>query len=169
MRAWVELPASTPTGPVGILVDVDDYFAIGKRRLSLASHGYAQITPYGTGVSALLHRWLLGLAKGDGLIGDHINGDKRDYRRSNLRAVDPSGSSQNVSGRGKSGFRGVHPSRRGKWVAIVKFRKITYHLGTFANEIDAARAAHEKRTELMPHYAPRAAELAELYPDVPAA
>lgn len=164
MRAWVEVPAKTPDGPVPILVDVDDYLAINGRGISLASHGYAQITPYGAGRCELLHRWILGLRKGDGLIGDHINGDPRDYRRSNLRIVDPSGSSQNVSGRGKSRFRGVHPDRHGKWSAKVKFRGLIYNLGTFANELDAARVAHEKRLELMPHYVPRAADVAELYP-----
>lgn len=163
MRAWVEMPASTSAGPVPVLVDVDDYFAIGKRRLSLASHGYAQITPYGTGQSALLHRWLLGLVKGDGLIGDHKNGDKRDYRRNNLRTVDPSGSSQNVAGRGKSRFRGVHPNAHGGWHAMVKFRGQIHRLGTFDSEIDAARVAEAKRRDLLPHYIPRDEDLRAIY------
>lgn len=34
-----------------------------------------------------LHRFLLGLKKGDKLVGDHINRDTLDNRRCNLRAV----------------------------------------------------------------------------------
>jgi len=152
MRAWVEIDASTKAGPIPILVDVDDYFRLGGRDVSIGSHGYAQIADQG--LMQLLHRWLLGLRTGDGLIGDHQNGDVRDYRRANLRIVDPSGSSQNVAGRGKSRYRGVHPTRSGRWAARVKFRGENYILGTFDREDEAAAAADAKRRELMPFYVP---------------
>lgn len=133
------------------LMDASDAEQLGERRLSLGSHGYAQI--YWEGRVTLLHRWILGLKRGDRRIGDHINGDPLDNRRANLRAVTPSGSSQNVSGRGVSKFRGVYPARSGKWNAQVKSGGVVYYLGTFASEETAALAADKKRRELMPDYA----------------
>lgn len=103
----------------------------------------------------LVHRWVLGLQHGDRRIGDHINGNKLDNRRSNLRIVDASGSSQNVSGRGRSRFRGVYPQRSGRWQARVKFQGETHYLGTYATEEEAAVVAEAKRHELMPFYVPR--------------
>ncbi|WP_170208817.1 HNH endonuclease [Micromonospora pisi] len=102
----------------------------------------------------VVHRWVLGLAAGDGMIGDHRSGNRLDNRRSNLRVVNPSGSSQNVAGRGKSKYRGVHPTRSGRWIARVKFRGKTYMCGTYDSEQTAAEAADIKRRELMPFYVP---------------
>lgn len=146
----VEAKQGQATRPVKI--DVIDYLRLAGRKLSIASHGYAQT--FANGRVTVLHRWILGLQVGDKRIGDHVNGDKLDNRRANLRIVDPSGSSQNVAGRGMSPHRGVHPTRNGKWSARVKFQRVTYYLGTFEDEIDAARAAEAKRIELMPFYVP---------------
>lgn len=134
------------------LVDRADAVRIGSRRLSVASHGYVQLSVPGNRV-ALLHRWILGLVKGDGLIGDHVNGNPLDNRRSNLRIVHASGSSQNVSGRGASRFRGVYPTGA-RWEAKVKFKGHLYYLGTYSTEEEAAAVADAKRRELMPFYVP---------------
>lgn len=155
MRAWVEVEASIKTGLVPVLMDPDDYLrylAFGCRSLSIGSHGYAQMWHGRTCI--LLHRWILNLKPGDRMIGDHRNGDRLNNRRSNLRVVNPSGSSQNVAGRGKSKFRGVHPAKSGRWTARVKYRGKNYMLGTFATEEAAAQAADTKRRELMPFYVP---------------
>ncbi|NEC17915.1 HNH endonuclease [Streptomyces parvus] len=138
---------------VPVLFDLEDLARLGSRRVSIGSHGYAQI--FVDQKVTLAHRWVLGLRRGDGLIGDHINGNRLDNRRSNLRIVDASGSSQNVSGRGHSRFRGVHPTRAGNWSARVKFQGKTHFCGTFTTEEDAAAAAEAKRCELMPFYVRR--------------
>lgn len=138
---------------VSVLMDAEDIERLGDRRLSVGSHGYAQMWEAKT--VTLVHRWVLGLCKGDRRIGDHINGNKLDNRRSNLRIVDASGSSQNVSGRGRSPFRGVYPTRQGRWQAKVKWRGEVYYLGTFTTEEEAAAVAEAKRRELMPYYVSR--------------
>lgn len=148
---WV-LPASRKGTVVTILVDYADAVRIGGRRLSIASHGYPQICVPANRV-ALLHRWILGLQHRDGLIGDHRNGNPFDNRRANLRIVHPSGSSQNVAGRGRSPFRGVY-ANRDRWMARVKFRGQVYNLGTYDTEEEAAAVADAKRRELMPFYVP---------------
>ncbi|MFY1595437.1 hypothetical protein [Micromonospora sp. WMMD737] len=152
MRAWVELHASTKTGAQPVLVDIDDYLRLGGRGLSIGSHGYVQLAENGR--MQLLHRWILGLETRDGLIGDHRDGNVTDYRRRNLRVVNASGSSQNVAGRGKSRYRGVHPMKSGRWQARVKFQGRNYFLGTYATEATAAAIADAKRRELMPFYVP---------------
>lgn len=161
MRSWVEMDAKARDRFVTIKLDVDDYIRLDGKSLSLGSHKYAQT--FQDGVNQLLHRWILGLRTGDRRIGDHRNGDPNDYRRSNLRIVTPSGSSQNVAGRGKSKFRGVHPVRSGRWTARVKFQGRVTHIGTYTCELDAARAADIRRRQVMPEYVPRAADMATLY------
>jgi hypothetical protein len=138
---------------VAVLLDAEDIELLGSRRLSIGSHGYAQMWERKT--VTLVHRWVLGLASGDRRIGDHINGNNLDNRRSNLRIVDASGSSQNVSGRGRSRFRGVYLTRQGRWQAKVKFQGRLYCLGVFDTEEEAAVVADAKRRELMPYYVPR--------------
>ena len=138
---------------VPVLMDAEDIERLGSRLLSVGSHGYAQM--WECKKVTLVHRWILGLQRGDRRIGDHINGNKLDNRRSNLRIVDASGSSQNVSGRGRSRFRGVYPTRSGMWASRVKFQGRVHRLGVFRTEEEAAAVADAKRRELMPFYVPR--------------
>lgn len=137
-----------------VLMDQADHDALNGRRLSIGSHGYPQMWVGEPQRVQVLHRWILGLQRGDGLIGDHINRNRLDNRRCNLRVVTPSGSSQNVSGRGHSRYRGVYPMRD-RWQARVKFEGVVHHLGTFDSEAEAAAVAHAKRLELMPFYVDR--------------
>lgn len=51
------------------------------------SAGYVYSTRHIIGRQVLLHRFLMGLAVGDKRVVDHVNGDKRDYRRENLEVV----------------------------------------------------------------------------------
>lgn len=88
-----------------------------------------------------LHRELLGLVGSDGRLQvDHLNRDRLDNRRVNLRVVENRINSQNR--RAVSGYRGVHFStRRSKWIAKVKLDYASRHLGLYDLEVDAARAA----------------------------
>lgn len=79
-----------------------------------------------------------------GMETDHINGDKLDNRKSNLRVVT---SGENRRNKGKlrtntSGYLGV-VSSRGIWVARIKNDHKTVHLGSFKTpeEAYAARMA----------------------------
>lgn len=134
-----------PNGAV-VLLD-DDVTPPG--RLSIGSHGYPQI--WHDGHVGLLHRWLLGLTRGDGMIGDHINGDRLDNRRANLRVVTPGGSSQNRRGYARSGYRNVYRSRSGRWEAKCKIDRTPVYLGTFDTPEEAARVAAAWRSANMPY------------------
>lgn len=137
---------------VPILLDEQDADAL-PGKLSIGSHGYAQ--GMFDGRFGLLHRWILGLERGDPRKGDHVNGKPFDNRRSNLRIVDASGSSSNVKGRGKSGYRGVYPCR-GKWQARGKLDGRMYHLGTYDTPEAAHTIASAWRSANLPGYVSRA-------------
>lgn len=79
----------------------------------------------------------------DGFDTDHINGDKLDNRRCNLRNATRG---QNEANKPKklncsSKYRGVcWHKQRSKWKAEIKVNQIKKHLGLFENEIEAAKA-----------------------------
>lgn len=100
-----------------------------------------------------MHREILGLVPGDGMEGDHINGDRLDNRRTNLRVVTHAQNKQNLSSyRGSSSrFRGVcWESRRRKWRAYMTVDGRRFELGQFASEEQAAQVAAEARRQAMP-------------------
>ena len=101
-----------------------------------------------------LHRVLLGLTWGDGIEVDHIDLDKLNNRRSNLRIATRDEQMQNLPHRtdGVSKYRGVSfDKRRGKWKAEVQVGKKRQWLGYFITEEAAAEAARETRALLMPY------------------
>ena len=77
---------------------------------------------------------------------DHINGNKLDSRRENLRLVDRFGNMQN---RRLGPYRGTHWNKKDKrWRAVVKHKGKSYHLGNFKCREKAAAASAAKRAEL---------------------
>ncbi len=89
-----------------------------------------------------MHREIMNFPKG--LLVDHRNNNTLDNRRANLR---PATSSQNMVNRRRdksknsSQFRGVRfRKERGRWSAQITINGKTFWLGSYDNEIDAARA-----------------------------
>lgn len=133
------------------IVDADDAEFIGRRGWRLSPDGYAQGTKDRR--INLLHRELLGLTLGDGLEGDHINRDRLDNRRSNLRIVTRDQNAQNkgsLSG-SSSVYRGVHLRKNGRWLASVGAKDGMHHIGVFDTEMEAAEAARQARIALLPY------------------
>lgn len=133
-----------------VLVDAADANAVACYRWSLAANGYA--VRKSNGQVVYLHRELMGLAVDDPTTVDHINRDRLDNRRTNLRLVPAAAQAQNVSAHrdGSSRYRGV--TRRGaRWIAQVGSAGGTVYLGTFEREQDAAEAAAAYRREHLPY------------------
>lgn len=153
--AAVHLPVSTPAGFVGVWVDEDALDVIAGRRLSLGSHGYAAAWCPERKTMDVLHRVLMGCEPGDGVQVDHINGDRLDCRRANLRRATPQENAANRRCNPASGYRGV-VRRRDKWAAYGRVDGRTHHLGTFTDPEEAALVAHLWRLKYLPGYiAPR--------------
>jgi hypothetical protein len=147
MRAYLEVPASHPDGFKTVLLDIEDHERLGTRVLSIGSHGYAQMW---TGVTvALLHRWLMDVPGGTGyrLIVDHINRDRLDCRRSNLRLVTPSESNLNRSIPERDLPLGVYRVRSGRYQAALKRNRVRMYFGTYDTPEQAAAAIEAARTE----------------------
>jgi len=146
MRAHIELPASHPDGPQTVLLSVEDYERLGRRRLSIGSHGYAQMW---TGVTvALLHRWLMDVPGGTGyrVIVDHINRNKLDCRRENLRLVTPTQSNLNRAIALRELPVGVYRTRTDRFAARLKRNRVNRHLGTFDTPEQASVAVEAARS-----------------------
>ena len=73
---------------------------------------------------------------------DHINGDRRDNRRANLRLVS---NGQNIQrstkpARAASGYRGVRQVSQGCWIAQITHQYRNHYIGAFPNPEEAAHA-----------------------------
>lgn len=122
-----------------ILLDASDKPKVLGKPLSIDKDGYPSFWHPERG-KVTLHRFLLAFPDSE---VDHINRDKLDNRRENLRVVTKSVQSQNRSKRkGPSSSQYVGVTKRGetRWTAIIKKDGETYRLGSFRSERDAALA-----------------------------
>lgn len=139
------------------VLDQEDYvrlwrysWAMGGPNRSYASSNLG----LGRGPRVWMHRVIMGLTPGDGLEVDHINGDRLDNRRSNLRVVTRAQNQQNKCSRSgsRSQYRGVSwIEGRRKWRAGATFQGKAHYFGMFDDEHEAGRAAAEGRARLMTH------------------
>lgn len=142
-----------------VTIDVGDAW-ITQWRWSLSRGGYAMRTTRrgggrrGPSTTILLHRLLLALERGDRRQVDHVNGDRLDCRRANLRVVPGHAANrQNVvlTG-GSSAYRGVSWDKRTRsWRAGLKVNGRSVWIGRFDDEVEAAKAAAEARRAMLPY------------------
>jgi hypothetical protein len=151
--AYVEFPAKCRDEYVPVLIDLVDYERLGKRTLSIGSHGYAQMWD---GKVCLFHRWAVGvLDRGRRVMVDHKDRNILDCRRQNLRVVDPSTSNVN---RQPSDSRYAGTERmRNRWQARPQWRGQRYYLGTFETRDQAAEVVQQWRAEHPQTRSPRLA------------
>lgn len=153
---WTFLPAHRKDGSVRAwtLLDCADYESAQEFRWSLSSAGYFVRMKRGADRAiSLLHREILGLLPGDQREGDHVNHDKLDNRRLNLRVVDSQGNKQNASRRKDTTHgRGVafHQGRRKPWQARVQSMGKVTSFGYYQTREEAAAAARQGRELLLP-------------------
>lgn len=151
---WLVLDIGTPKKPDAAMLidwkDFDELVTQGLKRIHVGNYGYAlgRVGPE----NRLVHRMILGGAKEV----DHINQDKLDNRRANLRAVE---SWQNQANRGMrktntSGIIGVY-FNKDRWRAQLVFRGKTVLYKKFKTKEEAALAVAEARREHCGEYAPQ--------------
>jgi hypothetical protein len=98
-----------------------------------------------------LHRYILNPPTGVPV--DHINGNKLDNRRANLRLASNGLNNQNISRnkRNKSGYRGVSYAQANRaWRAEVSLKGQDHYLGYYTDKLFAAAVASTWRTLFMP-------------------
>jgi hypothetical protein len=135
---WIKLSGGAHTQ-----VHDEDYELLMRHKWKLHGQGYAcrstQIK--GKYVTVMMHRVVAQTPKD--LQADHINRDRLDNRRCNLRNVTGSVNTRNqgISPRNTSGYRGVTWDKsRGKWQAKTRHNYKTVLIGRFDTAEQAALA-----------------------------
>lgn len=132
-----------------ILVDRDVFEAVGHKCWYVSARGYvchAYKRPRErTSREIKLHRLVTGAQAGQ--VVDHINGNKLDNRRANLRLCTQAENCRNnrkLRSRKTSRYKGVHWSQRyGRYIAQIQIEGKKLSLGSYVTE-DAARQAYDK-------------------------
>lgn len=127
------------------LLDDEDYERFKKHVWRLLGAGYVSrgtALKNGKQKTLYIHRLILNAKDNERI--DHINRNKLDNRKENLRFCSHVQNHQNISkfkGNWTSRYKGVHwDKRRKSWRARIKVNGKEIYLGRFINEIDAAKA-----------------------------
>jgi hypothetical protein len=123
------------------LVDSQDAAKLGKHSWYYGFRGYAmrsKLMPSGRRKTVSMHREILGAKDHEEV--DHINGDRLDNRRSNLRVLGRSANLHNRGAYGPSGLKGVSwDKRKKKWRAEIGKNGKRAWLGYHDTKEDAER------------------------------
>lgn len=145
MKKYLKLNKNAST-----LVDQDTYDKYGHLTWFLSDTGYAMASTYNPETKKVgkirLHRLVMDNPKSKMI--DHINGDKLDNRKANLRVCT---NADNMRNRPKtktnhSGYKGVI-FHYNKWKATIKVNYKQIYLGRFTKKEDAAKAYNEAALE----------------------
>lgn len=115
-----QIPLTNRTGCFS-LVDDEDFEELAKHRWWVHSEGYAMRKAHiaRKQVTILMHRQIIGTPAG--LQTDHINGNRLDNRRSNLRLATARENQLNVGCKKNNSLKLKGISfRKGKYVAVIK-------------------------------------------------
>jgi hypothetical protein len=137
------------------IVDDEDFEIFNKYRWFISEDGYVRHI-FNTKTKILvsyLHRKIMNCPKGK--MVDHINHDKLDNRKENLRIVSNSENQMNQKVRKSSSkYKGVYWNNHCKnWISQLKCKNKLFYLGIFNSEVEAAKVYNEKDKELFGKYA----------------
>jgi len=135
----------------GTIVQIDEQDALKFVGISMwiTSHGYVRVCGRNGLRDRYLHREIMGADLS--VVVDHINGDKLDNRRKNLRICTQQENCLNTRLRSNntSGVKGVYwCNKRLKWSAQISIGKKTISLGRHDSFESAVRARLKKEKEL---------------------
>ena len=122
------------------IFDLEDYDKIKNYRWFL-SNNYPSSHNKLDGSIIRLHRFIMNCP--DGYVVDHINRNKLDNRKTNLRICTSSENNKNIPKRrdNNSGYPGVTLNRqKNRWVARIGYNNGYIYLGTYDKKEDAIRA-----------------------------
>ena len=137
-------------------VDLEDFDRLSGFKWYLVANGYAMAAPCKNGKREYFYMHHMLVPKTKGKEVDHINGDKLDNRKMNLRLVSCQGNQANekLSKNNTSGFKGVHWDKtKRKWGARIKVNYTGIFLGRYDNKIDAAKAYNQAALKHFGEYA----------------
>lgn len=120
--------------------DIEDYDRIKDYCWSISSSGYMNAYNPQTSKTIRLHQIVMKSSSND--IIDHINHNKLDNRKSNLRVCTTQQNNINspINSKNKSGVIGVIQDKYGKWIAYITLNGQRHHLGMFEDKIEAIKS-----------------------------
>lgn len=150
------IPLSNGKGRM--IVDEGSYEYLSQFTWSLSHYGYAVRRgrkSLGENVQQIVyaHREIINAEKGMDV--DHINGDRTDNRKSNLRLCTRSQNLQNMGSKpGTSSYKGVSWAKdRQKWRVSLRVNNKNINVGDFENEEEAALAYNVAASRAYGEYA----------------
>ena len=158
MSTTSKIKLSTGKGDFYAVVDNKDVKRVqeaGPWFFHKTGYAYTKVTRFDKKrITVYLHRFIVGLKYGDAWQVDHMDGNKLNNSKENLRIVTQSENNQNKGSLGGSSeYRGVH-KKGNKWIASVSIPQGKRIRQSFDNEIDAAIWAHIVREKKVPYYVP---------------
>lgn len=140
------------TGKGDILVDEADHAMLSEFSWCVNKKGYAIAWDKRTRKVIRMHRFILGAQLG--ILVDHINFNKLDNTRANLRLCTAQENSMNRKPLNKTKYKGVTWKKATKrWCASIKRSGHQKHLGYFATEEEARLAYNKAAKELHGEFA----------------
>jgi hypothetical protein len=138
------------------LVDDADFNELSKYKWRDQGNGYVQTSYYinRKRIREYMHRKITGAKTSE--VVDHINHNKADNRRSNLRVCTSQLNAANTRIRkdNASGYKGVYlDKKRYKWIANIYVNKKCKYLGSFDSPHDAARIYNFWAVDIYGEYA----------------
>jgi hypothetical protein len=160
MRYEIEISGKSGEGGKVTIVSEEDYEYLKQFSWRLESSGYVVTFDKekykNTKKLGYLYMHRMINKTPNELFTDHINGNRLDNRRENLRTVTKS---QNMLNKGtprhnKSGYKGVYCHKQNnKWRASISIYGKQTHIGYFESKEDAARAYNEMALKYHGEYA----------------
>lgn len=137
--------------------DLEDYKIIKQHYWIIPNRSDKYVISENKTKRIYMHRFVMGLGDYDKIIVvDHINHDKSDNRKKNLRICTQSENSKNVKARknNTSGYIGVSwDKNRNKWHSQITFNRKCINLGRFENIEDAIAARKEAEKKYFGEFA----------------
>lgn len=145
-----------------LILDYEDYLFFKDKKIYLMPNGYMLFYSRELKTTINVHRFVTKAKKGE--LVDHINRNRLDCRKENLRLVDSSKNQANKvkSTANTSGYKGVYFVKkdynlRKPWFANIEKRingkRVSYKIGGFLTKEEAALAYNKKAIELFGEYA----------------
>ena len=98
-----------------VKVDDEDFDKVNQFKWTFHPSGYVR-----SNKNVMMHHLIIGNKSSEGLVVDHINQDKLDNRKENLRHATKSQNSQNTKRKNKLGYTGIFKNKSNKYVASIR-------------------------------------------------